>query len=100
MIHLSTSDLIIFLVSFFGGGGLGFVFIKLFIKNEARNAIEPDIKNLKAADDSLHKRINFIENEYVTCKYCDMQHSNLDTLLNSMDRKLDKLIDIKMGEKF
>lgn len=72
--------------------------VKLFIKNEAQKALEKDIAELKTEDESLHKRINWVENEYVTCKYCTMRHSNLATTLNSMDHKLDILIEKKGGK--
>ena len=86
------------MLSFFGGGGLGMLAVKLFIKNEAQKALEKDIAELKAEDESLHKRINWVENEYVTCKYCNMQHSNLATTMNCMDHKLDILIEKKGGK--
>lgn len=98
MIHLSFHEIFIFLLSFFGGGGLGMLAVKLFIKNEAEKAFEKDLFDLKAEDESLHKRINWVEKEYVTCKYCNMQHSNLSTTLSSMDRKLDILIEKKGGK--
>jgi hypothetical protein len=98
MFQITIQDVCIFLLSFFGGGGLGMIAVKLFIKNEAKEAVKEDIKELKQEDDSLHKRINWVEKEYVTCKYCNMQHQNLATTLSSMDRKLDILIDKKGGK--
>lgn len=98
MFQISIHDLIVFFLSFFGGGGLGFLLIKLFIKSEAHNALEQDIETLKKEDKSLHERINTVEREYVTCKFCNMQHTNLSTTLKSMDRKLDILIE-KKGER-
>lgn len=95
MLQLQMHDIGMFLLSFFGGGGLGILAVRLFIKNEAHDALKEDIAALKAADEALHKRINFVENEYVTCKYCNMQHSNLTTVVNSIDRKLDILINEK-----
>lgn len=98
MFQIGLQDICIFLFSFFGGSGLGMLAVKLFIKNEARKAVETDISELKSEDEALHKRINWVENEYVTCKYCNMQHSNLATTLNSMDHKLDILIEKKIGK--
>lgn len=98
MFQMNLQDVCIFLFSFFGGGGLGMLAVKLFIKNEAQKALEKDIAELKAEDESLHKRINWVENEYVTCKYCNMQHSNLATTMNCMDHKLDILIEKKGGK--
>lgn len=107
---LEIEDLIPFILSFFGGGGFGMLAVKLFIQNEAEKAVSDKLKELKEADNkikkevdekaaALHGRINFVENEYVTCKFCNMQHSNLSTILSSMDRKLDILIDIRGGKK-
>lgn len=98
MDQVTTHDVVVFLLSFFGGGGLGMLAVKLFIKNEAQKALEKDIAELKAEDESLHKRINWVESEYVTCKYCNMQHSNLVTTMNCMDHKLDILIEKKGGK--
>lgn len=95
--QIELNDLFTFLFSFFGGGGLGFVAIKLFMQKEAKEAVKGDlikieesIKDLKA---EVTEAVGKMANDYVTCKFCNMQHENLNTLLKCMDDKLDVLID-------
>ncbi len=94
------NELITFLVSLLGGGGIGgavgFNFVKAYIRSEAREAVSFDVKKLEHEDEALHKRINHVENEYVQCKHCNTQHSGLNMTLGSMDHKLDILIEKKM----
>lgn len=99
MFQFNFHDVFSFILAFFGGGGLGIVAVKLYIKSEAQEALKGSIEELKAEDEALHSRINHIENTYVACKYCDMQHSNLERTLQSMDGKLDILIGKKSGGK-
>lgn len=63
-------------------GGL----IKLFVRSEARKELKDDLTR-------IHDRIDNVADDYVPCKYCNMQHQNLDNKLNSMDTKLDILIN-------
>ncbi len=95
-----SNEVLIFLVSFFGGGGIGggvgFAMVKAFMHSEAKKAMKSEISDLKDEDAALHKRINHIENDYVQCKYCDMQHINLKTTMDGMDHKLDILIERQM----
>ena len=84
--QVNGTDIIAFLVSFFGGGGLGYTAVKLFMKSEARAALKDEIEEFK-------KDIKEIQDDYVTCKYCNMQHSNLDGMLKSINSKLDILIN-------
>ena len=95
--QIELNDLFTFLFSFFGGGGLGFIAIKLFMRKEAKEAVKGDlikieesIKDLKA---EVTEAVSKMANDYVTCKFCNMQHENLNTLLKCMDDKLDVLIE-------
>lgn len=82
-----TSDQIISgLIGCFGGGGTGWAVAKTIIKNAAKEAVKDDI-------DTINKKIDRIEENYVTCKFCTMQHDNLTETLKSMDSKLDILIN-------
>ena len=84
---LITSDqLISGAVALFSGGGAGWVIVKTLIKDEAIKANRPDIE-------VLTKRLEKVEDDYVTCKYCNMMHKNLDDTLKSIDDKLDILIN-------
>lgn len=73
------------LLCLFGSGSIGFGIAKLFMRSEARAELKEDIEK-------LHERINLVEQNYVTCKFCTMQHDNLTKTLQSMDNKLDTLI--------
>lgn len=84
--QIELTDIIAFLVSFFGGGGLGYTAVKLFMKSEARAALKDEIEEIK-------EDIKQMQDDYVTCKYCNMQHSNLDGMLKSINSKLDILIN-------
>lgn len=85
---ISTENIITIVLSIIGGGGVGWAVAKNIVRVEARAELKDDIE-------SLHQRANNIENNYVTCKYCNMQHDNLGKTLNSMDKKLDILIEKK-----
>lgn len=95
--QINASDVINFLVSFFGGGGLGFMAVKLFMQREAKIAVKEDLTkietSLKELKKELAEAIKKMSDDYVTCKYCNMQHENLNTLLKCMDDKLDVLIE-------
>ena len=95
--QINVSDVINFLVPFFGGGGLGFMAVKLFMQREAKIAVKEDLTkietSLKELKKELAEAIKKMSDEYVTCKYCNMQHENLNTLLKCMDDKLDVLIE-------
>lgn len=94
------NEVITFLVSVFGGGsiggGVGIAMVRAYMRTEAQEALKETVKDLYVENEALHKRINHIENDYVLCKYCDMQHSNLKNTIEGMDHKLDILIENKM----
>lgn len=94
---IEANDIFMFLLSFFGGGGLGFLAIKLFMQKEAKEAVKEDLKKIEKSIEEFKKdvseTIKKMTNDYVTCKYCNMQHENLNTLLKCMDDKLDVLIE-------
>lgn len=95
--QIDTNDVINFLVSFFGGGGLGFMAVRLFMQKEAKEAVKEDLKKIETSIKELKKEVSDavkkMTDDYVTCKYCNMQHENLNTLLKCMDDKLDVLIE-------
>lgn len=78
-------DLQTIIVSIASSAGTAYAIVKTLVRSEARTELKPDL-------DGLHKRANKIEDEFVTCKFCKMQHDNLTTTLQSMDKKLDTLI--------
>lgn len=62
------------------------------IKDIAKEALKGDVEELKSDIRDLHIRANKIEDNYVTCKFCNTQHDTLTKTLSSMDGKLDILI--------
>jgi hypothetical protein len=72
-------------VSISGSAAVAFAIVKTLMRSEARTEMTPDIKE-------LHERATKIEDEFVSCKFCDRQHDTLNTTLQSMDKKLDLLI--------
>lgn len=95
--HIEFNDIMTFLLSFFGGSGLGIISVKLFIREEAKKAVKEDLTTIKTSIKELKQEISEavkrMADEYVTCKFCDLQHENLNTLLKCMDDKLDILIE-------
>lgn len=91
--QISVNDIFNFLLAFFGGGGLGCLTVKLLIRNEAKEALKEDFRKIEKSIEEIKKDIGKMTSEYVTCKYCNMQHENLNVLLKSMDDKLDVLIE-------
>lgn len=101
--NIPTETIITFAASFLGGGSVGFSMVRAYMHSEAKKALKPefarhdgDIEELKTKDDALHKRINHVENEYVQCRYCDMQHDNLKTTLDGINHKLDIILEQQM----
>lgn len=68
-----------------GSASIAFAIAKTLMRSEARIELKEDLEK-------LHERANIIEKDFVTCKFCTMQHSNIDKTLQSMDNKLDTLI--------
>lgn len=80
--HIDIKDIFVFLISFFSGGGLGLLAVKLFIQQQAKAAVEKDLEDIKGT-----------LKDFVDCKFCNMQHENLNVLLKTMNNKLDILLE-------
>lgn len=91
--HIDIKDIFVFLISFFSGGGLGLIAVKLFIQHQAKVAVKDDLKRIEQNLIDLKKDVNDALKNYVDCKYCSMQHENLNVLLKSMNSKLDIIIE-------
>ena len=92
----SSQDIITFIVSLFGGSAIGWLFVKYHIQNEAKAALAEDIKHIHEALDGHDKRMQAIEHDYVQCRFCDMQYKSVHSLLDSMDSKLNILLEKQM----
>lgn len=78
--------IIITLISSVTGGGLGSYIMRLIMKNEAKEALKPELQKIE-------KELQDIKEDYVTCQVCSSKHSSVDTILTDMNHKLDILIE-------
>lgn len=85
-----------FCLALFGGGGLGCLFVKYHIRHEAKAALTEDLTALHEAIEHLDKKVVDIEHDYVQCRFCDMQYKSVHSLLDSMDSKLNILLEKQM----
>lgn len=78
--------IIITLISSVTGGGLGSYIMRLIMKNEAKEALKPELQKIE-------RTLNDIQKDYDTCKECTSKHTSVDTLFSDINRKLDILIE-------
>lgn len=78
--------IIITLISSVTGGGLGSYIMRLIMKNEAKEALKPELQKIE-------QELQGIKDDYVTCQVCNSKHSSVDTILADMNHKLDILIE-------
>ena len=90
--NFTVADIVACTLAMFGGSGIGWVLTKLYIRNEARSAVEKDLVEIKHMMDDIRSDIKSIEDNYVQCKYCEMQYSGIHTLFESIDAKLNILL--------
>lgn len=92
---------------FITGGGIGWFTVKTAIKAAIKEAIKDDLQKIEISidelkkaseeeDSKLHKRIDEVRSEYVTCEYCKTQNDNTVRLFTSIDHKLDMLLEHNM----
>lgn len=74
------------LVSSVTGGGLGSYIMRLIMKNEAKEALKPELQKIES-------ELKSIRDGYVTCQVCNSKHSSIDTLFSDINHKLDILIE-------
>ena len=68
------------------GGGIGAAIVRLFMRNEAKEALKDDL-------DKIDNDIKNIEQNYVTCAVCAATHNSLSSTLKDIGHKLDLLIE-------
>ena len=74
------------------GGGLGGYIMRIIMKNEAKEALKPDLEKIDAD-------IARIERNYVTCAVCQATHNSVNITLADMNRKLDILLEASINKK-
>lgn len=104
---MSMNSLLLGLLSLLGGSGVGWFVAKSAVKEAIKEAIKDDLQELKNdiaelkktsidEDTKLHKRINEVEKNYVASNFCTMQNENTMRLFNSIDHKLNTLLEHNM----
>jgi hypothetical protein len=68
------------------GGGFGSYIMRLIMKNEAKEALKPELQKIEL-------ELQSIKDGYVTCQVCNSKHNSVDTILTDMNHKLDILIE-------
>ena len=78
--------IILALISSVTGGGFGSYIMRLIMKNEAKEALKPELQKIEL-------ELQSIKDGYVTCQVCNSKHNSVDTILTDMNHKLDILIE-------
>lgn len=83
--NFEVHPIIMCVISSFLGGGVGATVVRLFMQNEAKKALAPDIEAIK-------NKIKSVEDEYVTCRECTANHNSVNNTLAELNRKLDLIL--------
>lgn len=85
--------IILTLISSVTGGGLGGYIMRLIMKNEAKEALKPELLKIET-------ELKSIRDGYVTCQVCNSKHTSIDSIFTDINHKLDILIEnaIKKGK--
>ena len=86
-----NTDIKTIIASLLAGSGISATIFKLLVKDEAKKALSKDTE-------VIHNRIDRTNNkfeEHVTCKYCNMQHDNIDKRLDRIESKIDISVNVK-----
>jgi enoyl-[acyl-carrier-protein] reductase (NADH) len=79
-------------VSLSGSAAVAFAIVKTLVRAEARKELATDVEK-------LHERINEIEKDYVTCKFCNTQHDNLNTNIADIKGTVSKIYEWIINQK-
>lgn len=96
-IPLALQDIIVFIVALLASSGIGCLFVKYHIQHEARAAMAEDVGALHDKIHELEQRAATIEHDYVQCRFCDMQYKSMRTILESMDSKINILLNKQLS---
>lgn len=80
------------LISSVTGGGLGSYIMRLIMKNEAKEALKPELQKIE-------NTLITIQKDYVTCKECNVKHASTDKILEDITHKLDIVIEAILNKK-
>lgn len=90
--NYDVHTIIITLISSVTGGGLGGYIMRLIMKNEAKEALRPELQKIE-------NTLKAIQVDYVTCKECTAKHLSTDKILEDMNRKLDIVLEAILNFK-
>ena len=79
-------------LSMSGSAGITFAIAKILMRSEARAELKEDLEK-------LHERINENEKDFVTCKFCNTQHDNLNTNISDIKDTTGKIWDWIIKQK-
>lgn len=88
----TVQTIILTLISSVMGGGFGSYIMRLVMKNEAKEALKPELQKIE-------NTLVAIQKDYVTCKECNVKHKSTDMILEDITHKLDIVLDAVLGFK-
>ena len=91
-ISYDLHEIILTLVSSVTGGGLGSYIMRTIMKNEAKEALKPELEKIE-------NTLTAIQKDYVTCKECTAKHISTDKILEDMNHKLDIVMEAVLNFK-
>ena len=84
--NFDWQTILLTLISSLTGGGLGSYIMRLIMKNEAKEALKPELEKIE-------NTLSEIQKDYVTCKECTAKHTSTDKMLSDMNHKLDIVLE-------
>lgn len=82
------------LYSALAGGGIGWLFARLWVKDVARDALKEELQLKEKEIEELKREIRNIRETYVQCKYCELQYESVSKMFNSIDKKLNIILPL------
>lgn len=93
----SMQNIVTYVVAILISSGIACLFVKYHIQHEAKAAMAEDVVSLNDKIHELEQRATTIEHDYVQCRFCDMQYKSMRTILESMDQKINILLNKQLG---
>ena len=85
-LDINSHEMVMTLISSVTGGGLGSYIMRLIMKNEAKEALKPELQKIE-------NTLQTFQQDYVTCKECTAKHTSTDRILEDMNHKLDIVME-------
>lgn len=88
----TAQTIILALISSVMGGGFGSYIMRLIMKNEAKEALKPELQKIE-------NTLIAIQKDYVTCKECNVKHKSTDKILEDIAHKIDIVLEAILKNK-